>query len=204
MRKSIVVILVIILVVVLCSCRKTASDNIGQPDVAIRKTAGMSEAVKGESSTIGTDEQFDLESYKKMASEFRVSTYAASVVLSNMGNYENTYWKTLGTLSDSMVDAAFSWLAKNSDESQETVTANYEDIRAVYKELILIDFGDNAEASEIDAGVRALYDGYSELYNAVTRPSGSRAHFASHVSNLISEIQSANDDLLLFLPENTQ
>jgi len=52
--------------------------------------------------------------------------------------------------------------------------------------------------------VRALYSGYSELYGAVTSPSGSREDFASHASNLISEIQSANKDLLLFLPEEAQ
>ncbi len=200
MKKSIVAILIAALVLTLCACESSTPDSGAQSTSAVQEPAKEEEV----NATAEEADTFDLESYKESASDFRTEAYAASVILANMGNYENNYWKALGTLSDSMVDKAFTWLAENSDESQETVEADYESIRAAYKELILTDFGDNTEAAEIDTGVRALYDGYSELYNTVLNPSGSRGDFASHVSDLISEIQSSNSDLLLFLPEEAQ
>ncbi len=204
MKKSIVAILIAALVLTLCACGSTTPDRATQPDSAVQEPVKEEEVNATAEEAVTEADTFDLESYKESASDFRTEACAASVILANMGNYENNYWKALGNLSDSMVDKAFTWLAENSDESQETVEADYESIRAAYKELILTDFGDNTEAAEIDAGVRALYDGYSELYNTVLNPSGSRGDFASHVSDLISEIQSANSDLLLFLPEEAQ
>lgn len=204
MKKSIVAILIAALVLTLCACGSTTPDSGAQSTAAVQEPVKEAEVDATAEETVTEADTFDLESYKESASDFRAEAYAASVILANMGSYENNYWKALGSLSDSMVDKAFTWLAENSDESQETVEAAYESIRAAYKELILTDLGDNTEAAEIDAGVRALYDGYSELYNIVLNPSGSRGDFASHVSDLISEIQSANDDLLLFLPEEAQ
>lgn len=186
MRKIFAIILAVVLAVSLCSCGgNSLSDE-----------TGLKETVKAD--------DFDLDGYKEKVSEFRSSVYEASIILGNIGVYENNYWKALGSLSDNMVESAFDWLAENSDESKETVEANNENIRAAYKELALIDVGDDGEAAEIDAGVRALYDGYSELYSTVLNPSGSRGYFATSVSDLMSEVQSANDDLLLFLPEETQ
>ena len=204
MKKSTLAILIAALVLTFCACGSATADSAAQPDSAAQESTKEAEVDTTVEEDAVEADTFDLESYKESASDFRTEAYAASVILANMGNYENNYWKALGTLSDSMVDKAFTWLAENSNESQETVDADYESIRAAYKELILTDFGDNTEAAEIDTGVRALYDGYSELYNTVLNPSGSRGDFASHVSDLISEIQSANSDLLLFLPEEAQ
>ena len=149
-----------------------------------------------------TAEPFDLDAYKVKASSFRNDTYNACVILSNMGVYENNHWKALGRLSDTIVDSAYEWLSEKSDESKSTVEAAYESICAAYKDLILTDFGDNTEAKEIDSGVRSLFDGYSDLYTSVLNPSGSRDHFATHISELIDEIKSANSNLLIFLPED--
>ena len=204
MKKSILAILIAALVLTFCACGSATADSAAQPDSAAQETAKEAEVnATIEEATVETD-KFDLDAYKESASNFRSEAYAASVILANIANYENNYWKAAGSLSDGIVAAAYKWLAQNSDESQETVETDNEDIRIAYKDLILTDFGDNAEAAEIDTGVRALYDGYSELYNTVLNPSGSRGHFASNVSDLISEIQSANDDLLLFLPEEAQ
>lgn len=201
MKKSIVATLILTLALVFCACGKTTPDNAEQ---AHNEVQSASEEDVNSADTSIEAEPFDLEAYKEKASDFRINAYAASIILANMGNYENNYWQALGRLDDGMVNKAFSWIAENSDESQETIESNYENIRTAYKGLILTDFGNDTEASEIDAGVRALYSGYSELYSAVTSPSGSREDFASHVSDLISEIQSANKNLLLFLPEESQ
>ena len=204
MKKSIVAILISIFVLIFCACGSTTPDSATQPDSAVQESAKEEEVNAAAEEVVAEADKFDLEAYKESVSDFRSEAYAASVILANMANYENNYWKAAGSLSDGIVAAAYKWLAQNSDESQETVETDNEDIRIAYKDLILTDFGDNAEAAEIDTGVRALYDGYSELYNTVLNPSGSRGHFASNVSDLISEIQSANDDLLLFLPEEAQ
>lgn len=204
MKKSILAILIAALVLTFCACGSATADRAEQPVSAAQESAKEAEVNAAAEETVVEADKFDLEAYKGNASAFRSEAYAASVILANMGNYENNYWQALGSLSDGMVDKAFTWLAENSDESQETVEANYESICSAYKDLILTDFGDDAEAAEIDAGVRALYDGYSELYDTILNPSGSRGHFASHVSDLISEIQSANDNLLLFLPGEAQ
>lgn len=204
MKKSVFAALAIAIVVSLCSCKSNVSvATEGQDVVTSQSEEDQTQSVSTPADIVDT-EAFDLAAYKEDASNFRVSTYSASVILANMGNYENNYWKALGSLSDNMVDKAFDWLSENSDETQETVEANCESIRAAYKELILTDFGDDKEAAEIDAAVRSLYSGYSELYDTILNPSGSRGHFASNVSDLISEIQSANDNLLLFLPEEVQ
>lgn len=204
MKKFIVAILISIFVLTFCACGSTTPDSAAQLDSTVQESAKEAEVNAAAEEAVVETDKFDLGSYKESASNFRSEAYAASVILANMGNYENNYWQALGSLSGGMVDKAFTWLAENSDESQETVEADYESICSAYKELILTGFGDSTEAAEIDAGVRALYDGYSELYDTILNPSGSRGHFASRVSDLISEIQSANDDLLLFLSEEAQ
>ena len=204
MKRLAFAALAIAVVLALCSCTSNVSVATERQDVSTSQSEEDQTQNASTPADIVDTESFDLAVYKEDASNFRVSTYNASVILANMGNYENNYWKALGSLSDNMVDKAFDWLSENSDETRETVEANCESIRAAYKELILTDFGSDKEASEIDAAVRSLYSGYSELYDTILNPSGSRGYFASNVSDLISEIQSANDDLLLFLPEETQ
>lgn len=204
MKKLVFAALAIAIVLALCSCKSNVSVAKERQYVPTSQAEGDQTQNASTPAEIVDTESFDLTAYKEDASNFRVATYNASVILANMGNYENNYWKALGSLSDNMVDKAFDWLSENSDETKETVEANCESIRAAYKELILTDFGNDKEAAEIDTAVRALYNGYSELYDTILNPSGSRGYFASNVSDLISEIQSANDDLLLFLPEEAQ
>lgn len=204
MKKLVFAALAIAIVLALCSCKSNVSVAKERQYVPTSQSEGDQTQNASTPAEIVDTESFDLTAYKEDASNFRVATYNASVILANMGNYENNYWKALGSLSDNMVDKAFDWLSENSDETKETVEANCESIRAAYKELILTDFGNDKEAAEIDTAVRALYNGYSELYDTILNPSGSRGYFASNVSDLISEIQSANDDLLLFLPEEAQ
>lgn len=204
MKKLVFAALAIAIVLTLCSCKSNVSVAKERQYMSTSQSEGDQTQNASTPAEIVDTESFDLTAYKEDASNFRVATYNASVILANMGNYENNYWKALGSLSDNMVDKAFDWLSENSDETKETVEANCESIRAAYKELILTDFGNDKEAAEIDTAVRALYNGYSELYDTILNPSGSRGYFASNVSDLISEIQSANDDLLLFLPEEAQ
>lgn len=185
MKKLVVLALSAALAVSICSCGNSSS-------------TGESPSAPQESEAPA----FNLSEYKEAAAAFQSETYQACIILGNVGNYEFTYWEALGRFDDNMVDRAFQWLSENSEETQETVAAKNEEIRSSYKELILTDFGDDTEAAETDNGIRALYDGYSALYNSVTQPSGSYSTFASNLYELLNEIESANDNLLLFLPDS--
>ncbi|MBM6974709.1 hypothetical protein [Intestinimonas butyriciproducens] len=177
MKKLILLSLSMILAIALCSCGEVQEPPAsGSPDVP--------------------SALFDLSAYQVDAEEFRGLTYEASVILANVGTYENNYWKTLGRLSEDMPEKAFAWLSENSEETQETVSAVNEAIGAAYDKLTSIDFGENADAAQIDTEVRALYDGYSALYALVTEPSGARENFVLSLSDLIEDIESANDALL--------
>lgn len=183
MKKLISLSLSMILVVVLCSCG-------GVPEQPVSESPDASSS------------SFDLSAYQVDAEEFRGLAYEASVILANVGTYENNYWKALGRLSDDMSDRAFEWLAENSEETQETVSASYEAIQSAYGDLTSADIDEEAEAAEIAAGVDALHVGYSALYELVTKPSGSREDFVRALSDLINDVEAANDTLSNLLSED--
>ena len=103
-------------------------------------------------------------------------------------------------MGEDMPENAFVWLAENSEDTRETVSATNEDIDSAYESLTSIDFGENNDATQIDTAVRNLYGSYSALYFLVTEPSGSRENFVLSLSGLIEDIESANDTLLRLLP----
>lgn len=181
MKKLILLSLSMILIIFLCSC-----GEVDEPSASGSQDTPFA--------------SFDLSAYQADAEAFRDSTYQASVILANIGTYENNYWKTLGGLSEDMAARAFVWLSENSEETQETVSAIHEDIDTAYEKLISVDFGENADAAQIDIEVRDLYGSYSALYILVTEPSGSRENFVLSLSSLIEDIESANDTLLGLLP----
>lgn len=142
---------------------------------------------------------FDLEEYKSLVSECQGTINDASIILANAGAYENNYWKALGELrADDMVDAAFSWLADNSEEDRASVDASYSTIQESYKAIISIETEGN-EAEEILSSFKSLYASYAEMYIMVTEPSGSRTDFAKSMSDLIADMKISNESLSLFL-----
>lgn len=183
MKKLISALSAIILTAFLCSC--SGSTNSSAP-------------ISQETSFPA----FDLSDYKADASAYMDLTYQASVILANIGNYENNYWKALGYLSEDMPNRAFEWLEGNSEETRETVSASNEDISSAYESLILTDFGENTDAAEIDAEIRALYASYSTLYALVTEPSGTREDFVLSLSGLIEDVETTNNTLSGLLSED--
>ena len=182
MKKLILLVLSTSLAISLCSCGESVELS----------ASGVPESPPA---------SFQLSEYKTDVAAYRDLTYQASIILANVGNYENNYWKALGRLSEDMPSKAFEWLSENSEETQETVSASNEDIGSDYDALISTDFGENADAAEIDAEVRALYDGYSALYSLVTEPSGTREDFVLSLSGLIEDVEIAKDALSGLLSE---
>lgn len=163
------------------------------------------------SSEIATPEpsvsSFNLDEYKSEASAYRQDVYQASIILGNIANYESKFLTAAYNFgdhpdADNVAENAFEWLSENSNESRDTVSSAYDDIRTSYRSLILSDFGDDPEAAEIDGYVRSLYEYYSGLYELVTEPTLLHSEFASEAADLLSGIQSTNEDMLIFLPES--
>lgn len=182
MRKLFLLSLSMLLTVSLCSCG-------GSDDPLV--------SVESETSVVS----FDLSAYQADVSAYKEATYQASIILANVGNYENNFWKALGRLSENMADSAFEWLSENSEETRDTVVASNDSISEAYNNLISTNFGEDPDASEIDVAVRMLYDRYSELYSLVTEPSGTRDAFVLSLSSLIEDIEAANDALTDLLSE---
>lgn len=148
------------------------------------------------------DPVFDLNEYKGLVSECRASINEATLYVCNTGNYELNYWKTAKSFSgnkpDNLVDAAFEWLAENSEETRDTVEADYNSIRQQYKSIILIEI-EGKEAEEIDAAFRDMYDAYCSVYNLVVSPSGSLSEFGNNLVDYATAIMDADEGLSLFL-----
>lgn len=145
-----------------------------------------------------TANTFDLSAYKDLVADCRAKIKESGILLSNIGQWENNYWKAMGSLSDDMVGSAFEWLEEQSGENRDTVDSGYSDIRDTYKEIILLEV-EGKEAEEIDEAFRGLYDSYSSLYRLVTEPSGSRSDFVDDFNDSINAFTTHDDTLSLFL-----
>ncbi len=187
MRKLSFALVVLIAIFFLVGCESNINkgDEISLPTETISTSSGVIH-------------DFDLDEYKLLVSECRSSINNASIYISNMGAYEIKYWKILGSLSDTMVDSAFKWLAEKSDGTRDSVETSYETIRKQFKEIVLIEIDGN-EAEEISKSFRSMYDSYIAIYLMVTSPSGTVESFATKLNNNINNITDSNNTLSLFL-----
>lgn len=145
-----------------------------------------------------TEPEFNLAAFKSAVAQCQTDINDASIYIANMGAYEYNFWKTLGSLSDSMTERAYEWLAENSDATKESVEAAYESIRQQYKDITLTEYN-GKEAEAIYTAFESMYQSYIGMYNLVTSPSGSITDFATGLSNYIEAIQESDSELSLFL-----
>lgn len=146
------------------------------------------------------EQEFDLESFKNAVSQCQADINDASILIANMGTYEYNFWKALGSLSDSMTESAYEWLAENSDATKESVETAYESIRQQYRDITLTEYR-GKEAEEIYSAFDSVYQAYNDMYNLVTNPTGSLTDFATDLNNYIEAIQRNSNDLSLFLEQ---
>ncbi len=145
---------------------------------------------------------FDLDAYKASVKTCSDEINEATIILYNMAKYENNYWQTLGELSDSMVGSAFDWIAENSEETEDSINATYDSIRAQYKEIVLVEV-EGKEAEEIEAAFKGLYDSYVDMYDIVTSPSGSIGDFVDAINENVRNSKDCSDELSLFLGDES-
>lgn len=189
MNKLILVML--ILSVLLCGCSKDNPTTDGEdPDVAQDTPAADTKDAASEDAAPETEPEIDLDEYKSLVGEFRANVYDASVILMNMGNYEASFMKALGSTSDTLVDDAFEWLEKKSDNTKASFEALDESVAAQFGEILEMTKGDAAQL--IFAQVNTLYTDYTALYDTVTTVPYSVSAFTSEFNEAMSAVK---DDL---------
>lgn len=154
-----------------------------------------------------TSENKDIsfDEYQNIVRDFNDSVLDASIILSNVGQYEHNYWEALenvdGTIDyDKMVESAMNWLEEKSDSNAETVETSFNELGNQYSELVKHSFKDNG-ADEISDNVSQLFSAYNSLYNLVIEPSGNIDDFADQFNEYSSTITDFNSLLLVLLGE---
>lgn len=153
-----------------------------------------------------SESDFDLEEYKTFISGCRAAISSAGNALTMVGIYEYCCWGSceaagIYDLSGAdIAEAAFAWLAENSDETRETVSAAYDSIRQQYGDIILIGLKGN-EAEEIDKAFRSMYAAYSSMYSLTGTPAGCRISFATMINDYTDRIAQCDAALALLLGE---
>lgn len=120
---------------------------------------------------------------------------SASVLLSNMGKYENNYWKSLSSVGgsvdfDDVVSSAKEWLKENAEISESKLEEDYKQIITNHSEIISIEPNDTA-VTAISSDYENLYNGYRALYQLVTSPSGSRSDFIDNFNEYSDTIKTS-------------
>lgn len=151
-----------------------------------------------------TTTAFDLNGYKDLISECNASIYDASILLSNMGQWEYNYWKNMVSMNgvlnyDLMAQKAEDWLNEKAEVSAGTVKENYDAICESYRQIIKTEI-EGKEAEKILETFDELFVTYSNLYLLVTSPSGSINIFADSFNDYTNSIKN-NNSLLDTLTE---
>lgn len=152
------------------------------------------------------ESNFDLEAYKSLVSNCRTAISDAGNILTIIGIYEHYYWESYEAASmynlssADIVDAVFEWLAENTDETRETVSAAFDSIRQQYRDIILTELK-GKEAEEIDKAFRSMYTAYSSMYSLTGSPAGCRISFATMINDYTDTITKCDAVLALLLDE---
>lgn len=190
-----------ILVLSLAACGNTGDQPSGST---------ASPPAQGQGSTppeSGPPEQdFDPAAYKALVSSCRTAISEAGGVLTMIGIYEHYYWESCEAAntniydlsSSDIIDAAFEWLAENTDETRETVNAAYDSIRQQYRDIALIE-PKGTQAEEIGQTFRSMYTAYSSMYSLTGTPAGCRISFATMIKDYADRIAQCDAALALLL-----
>lgn len=181
MKRIVCIFLAILAVVALSGCGRSNQTN--PPTTTV---------------TPKTDPAFDLAAFKSVVAQSLSDIVDTSNYLANLGNYEYTFWKIHGSLSDNMTKFAYEWLDENSDATKESIESDYQSIRQQYKDITLTEYS-GKEAETIYSAYESLYQAYVSLYHLVNSPSGSITDFNTNLNNYIKAITENRSELLLFL-----
>lgn len=132
---------------------------------------------------------------KEFLSRLNEDINTQDIILANMGEYINTYWKNLenvnGTFEeDTAVENAYDWLAKKSDYTKDTVVNGYDDITSAYTEMLQITT-DNPVLNDVIDRLKDEYSEYANFYTVVTAPGESRSSFIEKYNSCVNTLNTS-------------
>lgn len=179
MKKFTSIILCAVFLLTLCSCGTAEK----------QQEAGTSTAAD----TMSNDE------YSALLSKLNEDIYAQSVLLSNLGKYINSWWKSYenigGTFTtEKAMDSAYEWLEKNSNYTEADIAKNHSDIQATYKKFIQADNNDRL-LLDVAERLKQQYTNYTEYFSLVTTPGGDRNSFVADYNEYTQNISSSYETI---------
>jgi hypothetical protein len=185
-------IFTLVLCVILCGCATSTQPAAPASNIVPEKPSVMEEAPP-----------FDLAAYKESVDQFRRDVMDNSLYVGNIVRYEADYMKELTNIrgsadAESTLESAREWFEKNAGATLSDVEAAHEKIKEEYASLIIAEI-EGKEAEELDTYIRAIYEGYSDLYQyARTASPTNYLSFTNDSNKSISKILDANRDISLF------
>ncbi|MBQ9766468.1 MAG: hypothetical protein IJW18_09770 [Lachnospiraceae bacterium] len=154
---------------------------------------------KPESENSVPDEEMSNDEYSALLSKLNEDIYAQSVLLSNLGKYINSWWKSFesvgGTFTtEKAMASAYEWLEKNSDYTEADITKNHSDIQATYKKFIQTDNNDRL-LLDVAERLKQQYTNYTEYFSLVTTPGGDRNSFVADYNKYTQNISSSYETI---------
>lgn len=159
-----------------------------------------------EPTTVPTTEPFDVDGYKNLVSECVTEIYDSSVLLSNVVTFEYKYIKAYKNIAGSsatpdaekVVSTGIQGLEENSEYTEEFLKSQYDDISAMYKDIVLCD-ADNPEINEIKTAFKEMHEAYVSLYNLAFSPDLDMSILASNHDEYTSTVKNCKATLDIFL-----
>lgn len=183
MKRIFCTLLTAVLMFSLCACGTAEQTN---------KAADTNE-------TFSSGETMSNEDYSALLSELNESIYTQSVLLSNLGNYINSWWKSYESIggtftTEKAMTSAYEWLEKNSDYTEADIIKNHGDIQEIYKKFIQADNDDHL-LLDVTERLKQQYTNYTEYFSLITAPGGSRNSFVADYNEYTQDISSSYDTI---------
>ncbi|MGN1085839.1 MAG: hypothetical protein ACI4Q5_02295 [Porcipelethomonas sp.] len=203
MKKNIILSLVLSIFIVLSGCGN--SNKIG----TVKTYDEIENTIEPQVEETTEATSISIEEYRSKISDFNNSIYDASILLSNISQYERNYWENLEELgrsvdSNKVYENAMDWLKENASEDYDITDTvlqdNYKSICTSYSEIVGMGIN-TPDVSAINNAYEELFSNYCMLYTLATNPDGDINTFVDKFNEYIDNIKNYNTMLSTFLEE---
>lgn len=175
MKRIFITLLSTVLIIGMVGCSSSTDKNTNVAETTILQT----EIPK-----------IDVSDYKDKVSSLTTEIEDASVLLSNMANYEYNYMESLYNISgridsESAVEKGREWLSENGEVETDCIDKDFNEITNLYFEIEKLELPN--EVQNIGEKLSDLYNEYSALYTQVTTASDFN-NFADDYNNHVDTI----------------
>lgn len=178
MKKLVCLLLTVTLVLSVGGCSKkkddTSSDNEKQQ------------------TSLSSQEETSIEEYTVLVFDCVEEIENASVLLSNMANYEYEYWSALDNIggnfeAEKAVQKARDWLSEKADVEENKIETDYKIIVGKYSDVVEVNISDG-NAKLLNNNLTKLYDEYCLLYNLTISPGDNLSIFTTNYNSYVDNI----------------